>query len=398
MRKTLSDKGVLALKPRSTGYTVPDPQLVGHYVRVRTTGAKSFAAVTRSPAGKQVWVTIGQTDKLDIDDARKQARTIIERVRAGLPAFETAPTKHSFEDIAEQWLKRHVRAKGLRSEGEVTRLLKAHVYPRWRDRDILEIRRSHVTALLDHVEDHHSARQADAVLAVVRGIFNWFATRHDNFTSPTVKGMRRTNAKNRARARILDDDEIRAVWKVAEGNGAFGAFVRLALLTGQRRAKLVNMKWDDINNGVWTVPAETREKGNIGSVRLPKMALDIINARPKLSDNVYVFAAGRGDGHFNGFSKAKALFDAKLPIMPQWQTHDLRRTSRSLLSRANVRPDIAEKVLGHVPQGVEATYDRHDYVDQKTDALKRLAALIEEIVNGTPAKVVRLKPKARADA
>jgi integrase len=111
------------------------------------------------------------------------------------------------------------------------------------------------------------------------------------------------------------------------------------------------------------------------------MALDIINARPKLGDNVYVFAAGRGDGHFNGYSKAKALFDAKLPTMPQWQIHDLRRTSRSLLSRTNVRPDIAEKVLGHVAQGVEATYDRHDYRDEKADALKRLAALIEAILH-----------------
>ena len=111
MRKTLSDKGILALKPRAKGYAFPDPQLVGHYVLVRTTGVKSFAAVTRNPAGKQVWITIGQTDKVDIAAARQQARTIIERVRAGLPAFETAPTKNTFEDIAEQWLKRHVRGK-----------------------------------------------------------------------------------------------------------------------------------------------------------------------------------------------------------------------------------------------------------------------------------------------
>ena len=342
MRKTLSDKGIWRSNSRSKSYAVPDPQLVGLYVRIQPSGAKSFVAVTRAPNARQIWTTIGQTDKIDVDAARKRARTVIERVRAGLPAFETPPDKNTFEDVAAQWLKRHVQAKGLRSEGEVTRLLKAHVFPRWKDRDILEIRRSHVTKLLDHVEDDHSAHQADAVLAVVRGIFNWFATRHDDFTPPTVKGMRRTNAKERARARTLDDAEICAIWAVAESNGAFGAFVRLALLTGQRRAKLASMKWDDIDdNGVWTVAAETREKGNIGSVKLPKMALDIIAARPKLGDNVYVFAAGRGDGHFNGYSKAKAQFDAKLPSMPQWQVHDLRRTSRSLLSRTNVRPDIA---------------------------------------------------------
>lgn len=380
MRKTLSDKGILALKPRAKGYAFPDPEMRGLYIRVRTTGVKSFAAVTRNPAGKQVWITIGQTDKVDIAAARQQARTIIERVRAGLPAFETAPTKNTFEDIAEQWLKRHVQAKGLRSEREVTRLLKAHVFPRWRDRDILDIKRSHLAQLLDRVEDAHGARQADYVLAIVRGIMNWFATRHDDFVPPIVKGMRRTNTKERARARILNDDEIRAIWKAAESNGVYGAFIRLALLTGQRRAKLASMKWSDVENGVWNIATEKREKGTGGTLALPKLALDIIARQPHVGENPYVFP-DLGNGHFSSFSKAKALFDAKLPTMPQWQIHDLRRTARSLLSRANVRPDISEKVLGHVAQGVESVYDRHHYRDEKADALKRLAALIETILH-----------------
>lgn len=69
-----------------------------------------------------------------------------------------------------------------------------------------------------------------------------------------------------------------------------------------------------------------------------------------------------------------------------------------MLSRAGVSSEHAERVLGHTIAGVEGVYDRHAYSDEKADALKQLAALIEEIVNGTPAKVVRLKPKARANA
>ena len=393
MRKTLSDKGVLALKAKTKAYTVPDPELRGMFVRVHKTGVKSYTAVTRNPAGKQIWTTVGQTDKLAIDESRTRARQIIERVRKGLPAFEVAPDKNSFEDISEQWLQRHVRAKGLRSETELTRLLKAHVYPRWRDRDILDIKRSHVAALLDHVEDKHSARQADAVLAIVRGIFNWFATRHDDFIPPIVKGMRRTNAKERARARILDDDELRAIWKTAEGNGAFGAFIRLALLTAQRREKIVSMKWIDIDNGTWIIATEKREKGNAGALVLPDMARDIIEAQPHLGDNPYVFA-GRGDGHMSGYSKAKKLFDAKLPDIEPWVIHDLRRTARSLLSRAGVSSEHAERVMGHVAQGVEAVYDRHQYRDEKRDALKKLSALIQTILHPRRGNVTPISRRA----
>jgi integrase len=383
VRKTLTDKGIAALKPRaSSRYAFPDPELRGHYVRVQPSGAKTFVTVARDPAGRQVWTTIGATDVMDIDTAREKAREAIRRIREGLPAFETPPTKpDSFEAIAEQWLKRHVQAKGLRSEGEVTRLLKAHVYPAWKDRGFLDIRRSDVAKLLDEVEDDHGARQADYVLAIVRGIMNWFATRHHDYVPPIVRGMRRTNPKERARDRILTDDEIRAIWKAAESNGTFGAIVRLLLLTAQRRQKVLSLRWADISiDGVWTIPNGAREKGTAGELALPPIAADIIRAQPHIGDNPFVFV-GRGTGHYNGHSKGKKLFDDKLPKMPHWQLHDLRRTARSLLSRAGVSSEHAERIMGHAIEGVEGVYDRHSYRDEKADALKRLATLIDSIVN-----------------
>jgi integrase len=382
VRRILSDKGVAALKPRVARYALPDPELRGHYIRVQPSGAKSFVAVTLDPNGKQVWATLGACDLLTIAEAREKARAAIKRVHAGLPAIEAPPARpDTFEAVAEQWLKRHVRAKGLRSEGEVTRLLRAHVYPTWKDRAFLSIRRSDVAALLDEVEDNHGARQADYVLAVARSVMNWFATRHDDYVPPIVRGMRRTNPKERVRSRTLNDAEIRAIWIAAEANGAFGAIVRLLLLTAQRREKVVAMRWQDIGiDGTWTIPTEAREKGTGGALLLPKAAIDVIRAQDHVGNNPYVFA-GRGDGHVNGYSKAKRALDARSPGIPQWQLHDLRRTARSLMSRAGVRPEIAERVMGHAIAGVEGVYDRHSYRDEKADALRRLAALIGGIVN-----------------
>jgi integrase len=115
------------------------------------------------------------------------------------------------------------------------------------------------------------------------------------------------------------------------------------------------------------------------------MALDIINAQPRLAGNPFVFAsARRSDGHFNSWSQGKRELDGKLPAgMPPWDIHDLRRTARSLMSdkRARVSRDIAERVLGHVVTGVEGIYDRYDYRDEMADALQRLAQLIDIIVN-----------------
>jgi integrase len=77
---------------------------------------------------------------------------------------------------------------------------------------------------------------ADRVLAYIRKIMNWHATRSDDFRSPIVRGMARTKPKERKRTRILDDDELRAVWRAAESfEGPFGYFVRYVLLTLTRR-------------------------------------------------------------------------------------------------------------------------------------------------------------------
>ena len=80
-----------------------------------------------------------------------------------------------------------------------------------------------------------------------------------------------------------------------------------------------------------------------------------------------------------------------MPGFKPWVIHDLRRTARSLMSQAGVRPDIAERVLGHAIAGVEGVYDRHHYNDEKSDALNRLAALMERIINPPADNVVALR-------
>jgi len=382
MRRTLTDKRVAALKPRAQRYAEPDPELRGHWIRVQPSGAKSFVTVARNPAGKQIWSTIGNTDAMSIDEARESARIVVGRVRAGLSAFEAPPpAPESYQAIAEQWLQRHGETKALRSLKNIKRLLRTHVFPHWSDRPFLEIRRSDVAALLDRVEDNHGARQADLVLTIVRSIANWYATRNDDYTPPVVRGMRRQNPKQQSRARILDDDEIRAIWKAAESGGRFGAILKLCLLTAQRRTKVSAMKWSDISlDGVWTIPQQAREKETAGELKLPQIATDIIRAQPKIDANPHVFA-GRNGGPFSGFSVTKTAFDAKLPELKPWVIHDLRRTARSLLARAGVRPDIAERTLGHAIPGVEGIYNRHHYHDEKADALVRLASLLDGIIN-----------------
>ena len=373
-RKSLTDAGVYALSPRPAPY--PDPELPGHYIRVRPTGIKTFVAVARSQSGKQIWHTIGPSTLYTVVEAREKAREAIKAIREG----KDRTASETFEVVAENWFKRHVEKEKLISAAQVRSCLDRQLIPAWRGRDFTSIRRTDVAKLLDSVEDASGPVAADSALAAVSKICNWYATRHEDYSSPIVRGMRRSNPKTRARSRILDDDEIREVWRVAEANGTFGAFVQVALLTAQRREKIVTMRWCDLaNDGEWSIPRFEREKGTAGFLVLPKAALDIINAQPRFASNPYVFA-GIGNRYMQGISGRKAQFDAKLNGVAPYVIHDLRRSAKSLMSRARVLPHVSERVLGHAMEGVEGIYDRHSYREEKAHALRLLAGLIEKIL------------------
>jgi hypothetical protein len=76
---------------------------------------------------------------------------------------------------------------------------------------------------------------ATQTLSIIRKIMNWHATRSDDFLSPVVRGMARTKPSERARERVLTDDEIRKIWTTR--TGVFSDYVRFLLLTAARRSR-----------------------------------------------------------------------------------------------------------------------------------------------------------------
>ena len=216
--------------------------------------------------------------------------------------------------------------------------------------------------------------------------------------------MGRVKPRERARKRILTDDEIRDLWS-AQDSGAkdlpscYPAYIRALLLTAVRRAECAQMAWretepvrcDDFDGDVWTIPA-ARMKGKLDhAVPLTPAVLGLIGDIPKdTKARPFVFSTTGGGRPFSGYSKAKAALDKEIAKlrrkdgrgpMPGWVLHDLRRTAKTLMGRAGVRPDISERVLAHVIPGVEGIYDRWGYLPEKHDALTRLAALVDRIIH-----------------
>jgi integrase len=206
---------------------------------------------------------------------------------------------------------------------------------------------------------------------------------------------------------VLSDDELRVVWNTAGAQtGSFGALVRFILLTAARRNEAAHMRREEIVGADWTIPGVRHKSKKDFLLNLSPAALDALAGVPSIGrkDRGYVFTTD-GKRPLGGFSKFKRAFDSEVlevsreqnpaaKPLPRWTLHDLRRTARSLMSRAGVLPDHAERTLGHVIPGIRATYDLHEFREEKRLALDALAAQLERIVNPQKNVVALRKPKA----
>jgi integrase len=194
----------------------------------------------------------------------------------------------------------------------------------------------------------------------------------------------------------LSDAELRLIWSACQSD-AFGRIVQLLILTGCRRSEVGDLKWSEIDfdTGVMVIPGE-RIKGKRPLIlTLPPAALEILRTVPRRDGQEFVFGGKSGRAGFIGYAYATMALNARIaaaagrPLAP-WTLHDLRRTMRTGLGCIGVAPHIAELVIGHSRQGVEAIYDRHSYQPEIKTALLRWAEHVAGIVEGRGSKVVPL--------
>ena len=393
--KSLTTMAVKRMRPPSTGRRETyDAKVPGLFLRVTMTGKKSWGLDFRFK-GKRERLMLGSYPVVELDDARTAAMDALKAVRNDRnPAAEkraskqAQPSAETVRAVAALFVERYAKRNN-RSWRETERIFKMYVVPVWKDRLLADIRRPDLINLLDGVEDNNGPVMSDAVLAQVRKLFNWALDRGIIEATPIARVQRRTKSKERARKRWLDKSEIRAVWSAADQAGhPFGPFVKMLLLTGQRRSEVANMRWDEINNGVWTIPATKTKNKQEHEVPLPLAAIQLLGGIPSTGDYVFMSGRSKAGNPISGFSKAKAALDAHIlnsgEPLEKWGFHDLRRSVRTHMSRLNVASAIAERVLNHAPQGVEAVYDRHGYLDEKRMALEAWSSSLTLILSDEP--------------
>jgi integrase len=218
---------------------------------------------------------------------------------------------------------------------------------------------------------------ANRAFSVLGTFFSW-ALEHDLLPVSPMIGMKRPMKKEESRDRVLDDKELTTVWNVVETlTAARRDTVRLLMLTGLRLNEASETRWSDIEGNLLTVPASRAKNGVAHVIPLSSQALDVINARPRVSERVFDFDGKRAD-------LSTLVADLKKTLdLPDWRLHDLRRSFASGLQRLGVKPEVIDRCLGHsaVIKGVAAVYLRDAYLAEREAAMQtwghHIAAIIK---------------------
>jgi integrase len=203
-------------------------------------------------------------------------------------------------------------------------------------------------------------------------------------------------SKEKARKRILSDVEIKAVWPHLDKLAANPRdILKLILLTAQRPGEVSSMKWSDVNlnEALWTQSENKTDVVNL--VPLSPQTIEVLKARKRgrgytekqmwMTRSEYVFpsrynkAKGAKDGHTKYTKNARKHVHESSGVK-NWTAHDMRRTSRTIMSRLKIKQHVRERVLNHSQGGVAGVYDQYDYLDEKRDALRKLGNEMARIV------------------
>jgi integrase len=224
---------------------------------------------------------------------------------------------------------------------------------------------------------------ANRVLALVRKMFN-FAIEHD-WVEANPCHMIKPLVPARQRDRVLNEDEIRAVWKALDAEqDIIAALFKLRLFTAQRGGEVQGAAWADVDlmAGWWTIPAARSKNGLAHRVPLSAQAVRILeDLREKTGKSDWLFPSGRKPGvHITHAQKAIERIVERSSV--PFRGHDLRRTAASLMVGAGVPRLVVSKILNHVESGVTAVYDRHSYDPEKRAALDFWGKRVDQIVSG----------------
>ena len=375
----LSRRVVEALAVERGDRVFYDRDLTGFGVRVHARGRKVYVVHARAPGGALKRAAIGRKVDITVEDARRVAAEVIDRLKKGEEAFPEPPAPEpTVADLAERYVEAHLEVNCRPGTVETFgRILRLYILPEFGHMPLPAVERGHVAALHHKMRDKpYQANQTRDVLAkMFRLAAAWGMTPPRRNPALSIRRY-----KEYRRERFLSADEYLRLARVLDEAEADGSVfptaipaIRLLILTGCRKNEIVTLRWDDIDRTAGELLLRDSKTGP-RVVPLSPGAARVLADLPRDAGNPWVIA-GRKPGsrlshivyYWYRVRERAELDDVRI--------HDLRHSFASrALALGESLPTIG-KLLGHSKIQTTARY-AHLARDSVQESAARVAASI----------------------
>jgi integrase len=392
LTKSKIDKAVRAGAPHGRAHVVLwDSAPVGLGLKIRATGSCSWVyqfrpkGVGRSEAARTL--TLGSWPSVTLDAARAAATAKAGEVALGKdPAAERRDERTRERRVVSRALDEFelaIKRRRLVNVPTIMSTLRRGLAPlAMREIDALE--RADFVDRIDALEAAGKPGAATDLRKHARSLLEW-AVSKGLVRFNVLAGLRRSRASRAERlddarkGRALSDDEITALWRSAGSLGPFGGLLRLGLLTALRRSELARLRWLDVRDDRIVIEAHGTKTGVRHEVPVTAAMRAVLTAQARDTSGLLFPSRRRArETQLSGWTQLVAAAVKRSGV--DFRLHDLRRTSRTLMSRLGVAEDVAELAIGHVRRGLIGVYNKDDAWRARVDAFECVSDHIARIV------------------
>lgn len=391
----------LSLPPTGKQADYFDTKTRGLGLRISYGGMRAFFLMYSDAAGKRQRVSLGEYGKIEAGKvslalARKGAEVKRGEVATGnSPAAQLAEARKgaTVTKLAEDFIAS--QRKRRKSWERQETILDRDVLPVIGNMKARDVRRADIKSTLRKIADRPAPVLANRAHEIVRKLFNW-ALDEEIYGVEFNPALRIEREVEKPRDRWLTLKEIKAYWK-ALGKEAprAAAALKLLLATAQRQQNILAMRWDqiDLDDAVWTCPADETKTGETYVIPLSPLAVEILQGLDKDSDFVFK-KRGEDEAADRTFIAKPHSSACEAAGIENYTLHDDRHTFATHTAKMGITEFIRGRVLHHsTGKTTTAKYTHYDYLDEKRDALCRWA---DKIATAVSDNVVELSSREGA--
>ena len=387
--RKLTDSYIRNYKCPDKRIEIYDSIISGLAVRITKKGTKSFVYRYRY-GGKVKRYTFGQYPKIGLSKVRDDAKDLAYKLSKGIdPSMEVKSkvedSSYTISDLAKYFKKRYLPLKAASTQETYKSRIDSSIVPELGHYPVKSLKRVHIIQLLEKIAfDDGQLINSNRTRAVLSSMLS-FAVQKDIINYNPVKRVKEI-AKEKTRYRTYTDYEIVPIWKAFEIQAEpIRSLLMFLLLNGQRLTETSEMKWSQLNDGIWTLSKTNTKNALPHLVPLSDLSMEILNDLKDYSDkSEFVFMSPRKKEAPIAYIGQVAGRIRKITGIQDFRFHDLRRTVGTNITRFKFSRVVAGKVLNHRQLSgdsqITAIYDRYSYMDEKKDALQCWADHIKSLV------------------